>query len=129
MQMQCLVKPPTGKTHQPDCFTGSERYELDEENPMIGFRGCGVYTDPSVEECFAKEGGTHEDCAGRDGLEESEAHDPVCAHSGHGAPDTNELLEPNGLKHSKDGPKVHLMAELRQQHDRGRGVPLLTLLR
>ena len=80
---------------------------------MIGFRGCGVYTDPSVEECFAKEGGTHEDCAGRDGLEESEAHDPVCAHSGHGAPDTNELLEPNGLKHSKDGPKVHQMAELR----------------
>eukprot|EP00438_Fugacium_kawagutii_P013714 Skav202237 [mRNA] locus=scaffold2988:192962:202508:+ [translate_table: standard] len=34
---------------------GGEQYEPDEENPMIGFRGCGRYTDPFFEECFAME--------------------------------------------------------------------------
>ena len=32
---------------------GGEQYEPDEENPMIGFRGCGRYADPFFEECFA----------------------------------------------------------------------------
>ena len=34
-------------------LTDSEEYGPNEENPMLGFRGCGRYTDPFFEEYFA----------------------------------------------------------------------------
>jgi len=44
-----------GFRHRYKSLIGGEQYEPDEENPMIGFRGCGRYTDPFFEECFAME--------------------------------------------------------------------------
>ncbi|MTD86207.1 putative PEP-binding protein, partial [Escherichia coli] len=32
-----------------------ERYETDEENPMLGFRGAGRYVSDSFRDCFALE--------------------------------------------------------------------------
>lgn len=34
---------------------GGERYEPDEENPMLGFRGAGRYVSDSFRDCFALE--------------------------------------------------------------------------
>eukprot|EP00438_Fugacium_kawagutii_P013710 Skav202233 [mRNA] locus=scaffold2988:159524:178392:+ [translate_table: standard] len=48
-------KDPKDGIHQYKSLIGGEQYEPDEENPMIGFRGCGRYTDPFFEECFAME--------------------------------------------------------------------------
>ena len=34
---------------------GGKQYEVNEENPMLGFRGASRYLDPSFQECFAME--------------------------------------------------------------------------
>ena len=34
---------------------GGERYEPEEENPMLGFRGAGRYVSDSFRDCFALE--------------------------------------------------------------------------
>ena len=33
---------------------GGERYEPEEENPMLGFRGAGRYVSESFRDCFAQ---------------------------------------------------------------------------
>ena len=32
---------------------GGDSHEPDEENPVIGSRGCGRYADPAFVDCFA----------------------------------------------------------------------------
>merc|ERR1712039_237953 len=77
-----IVRLSDFKSNEYKSLIGGDKYEPDEENPMIGFRGCGRYTDPFFEECFdmAKD---------------------VCA-----------VLEKYGLKRGDDGLKVNMMAEL-----------------
>ncbi|OLQ06449.1 Phosphoenolpyruvate synthase [Symbiodinium microadriaticum] len=109
--MQFFVTPPTGKTITLAAFIGRELYELDEENPMIGCRFCGVYTDPPFEECLAKEEPVQR-VQGRMGLKSLKLVILfVCTWDM--AQDANELLEPDGLKHGGDELKGHMMAELR----------------
>ena len=43
------------KSSEYKCLIVGENYEPDEENPMIGFRGCGRYTDPSFEDCYLED--------------------------------------------------------------------------
>merc|ERR1719499_239870 len=50
-----IVRLSDFKSNEYKSLIGGEQYEPDEENPMIGFRGCGRYTDPFFEECFAME--------------------------------------------------------------------------
>ena len=50
-----IVRLSDFKSNEYKCLIGGENYEPDEENPMIGFRGCGRYTDPAFEDCFAME--------------------------------------------------------------------------
>merc|ERR1719330_1856497 len=50
-----IVRLSDFKSNEYKSLIGGEEYEPDEENPMIGFRGCGRYTDPFFEECFAME--------------------------------------------------------------------------
>ena len=55
-KLRCVTPPSyMGFRHRYKSLIGGEQYEPDEENPMIGFRGCGRYTDPFFEECFAME--------------------------------------------------------------------------
>merc|ERR1719437_70823 len=50
-----IVRLSDFKSNEYKSLIGGDKYEPDEENPMIGFRGCGRYTDPFFEECFAME--------------------------------------------------------------------------
>merc|ERR1719188_2345787 len=50
-----IVRLSDFKSNEYKSLIGGDQYEPDEENPMIGFRGCGRYTDPFFEECFAME--------------------------------------------------------------------------
>ncbi len=43
------------KTNEYRSLLGGERYEPDEENPMIGWRGASRYTDPRFQEAFGLE--------------------------------------------------------------------------
>ena len=50
-----IVRLSDFKSNEYKSLIGGEIYEPDEENPMIGFRGCGRYADPAFEDCFALE--------------------------------------------------------------------------
>merc|ERR1712060_805660 len=50
-----IVRLSDFKSNEYKSLIGGEIYEPDEENPMIGFRGCGRYADQAFEDCFALE--------------------------------------------------------------------------
>lgn len=78
---------------------------------MIGFRGCGRYTDPSFEECFALELEAIKKVRGEMGMTNVEIMIPF-VRTLDMAQEVNEVLEKNGLKRGVDGLKVNMMAEL-----------------
>ncbi|BDZ64121.1 phosphoenolpyruvate synthase [Agromyces mangrovi Wang et al. 2018] len=47
-----IVRMSDFKSNEYANLLGGERYEPDEENPMIGFRGASRYVAPSFRECF-----------------------------------------------------------------------------
>jgi len=106
-----IVRLSDFKSNEYKSLIGGEQYEPDEENPMIGFRGCGRYTDPFFEECFAMELEAIKKVRGEMGLKNVEIMIPF-VRTLEMAKDVNEVLEKNGLKRGEDGLKVNMMAEL-----------------
>merc|ERR1712113_1164954 len=106
-----IVRLSDFKSNEYKSLIGGEQYEPDEENPMIGFRGCGRYTDPFFEECFAMELEAIKKVRGAMGLKNVEIMIPF-VRTLDMAMDVMEVLEKNGLKRGEDGLKVNMMAEL-----------------
>jgi pyruvate,water dikinase len=106
-----IVRLSDFKSNEYKSLIGGEKYEPDEENPMIGFRGCGRYTDPFFEECFAMELEAIKKVRGEMGLTNVEIMIPF-VRTLDMAKDVNEVLEKNGLKRGENGLKVNMMAEL-----------------
>jgi pyruvate,water dikinase len=106
-----IVRLSDFKSNEYKSLIGGEQYEPDEENPMIGFRGCGRYTDPFFEECFAMELEAVKRVRGAMGLKNVEIMIPF-VRTLDMAKEVNEVLEKNGLKRGEDGLKVNMMAEL-----------------
>ncbi|MFK7958742.1 MAG: phosphoenolpyruvate synthase, partial [Lysobacterales bacterium] len=50
-----IVRLSDFKSNEYANLIGGSRYEPDEENPMIGFRGASRYVDPDFTECFELE--------------------------------------------------------------------------
>ncbi len=50
-----IVRMSDFKSNEYAGMLGGERYEPDEENPMIGYRGAARYLSPEFAECFAME--------------------------------------------------------------------------
>src|SRR5690606_39238459 len=50
-----IVRLSDFKSNEYKKLIGGERYEPDEENPMLGFRGASRYVDPSFRDCFELE--------------------------------------------------------------------------
>ncbi len=50
-----IVRMSDFKSNEYANLVGGERYEPDEENPMIGYRGASRYLSPDFAECFAME--------------------------------------------------------------------------
>merc|ERR1711972_236290 len=106
-----IVRLSDFKSNEYKSLIGGDQYEPDEENPMIGFRGCGRYTDPFFEECFAMELEAIKKVRGPMGLKNVEIMIPF-VRTLDMAKDVNAVLEKNGLKRGEDGLKVNMMAEL-----------------
>merc|ERR1719242_1807412 len=106
-----IVRLSDFKSNEYKSLIGGEQYEPDEENPMIGFRGCGRYTDPFFEECFAMELDAIKKVRGEMGLTNVEIMIPF-VRTVDMAKDVNEILAKNGLKRGENGLKVNMMAEL-----------------
>jgi len=106
-----IVRLSDFKSNEYKSLIGGDKYEPDEENPMIGFRGCGRYTDPFFQECFEMELEAIKKVRGEMGLTNVEIMIPF-VRTLDMAKDVNEILAKNGLKRGQNGLKVNMMAEL-----------------
>mmetsp|Transcript_8658 Transcript_8658/g.23581 ORF Transcript_8658/g.23581 Transcript_8658/m.23581 type:complete len:889 (-) Transcript_8658:399-3065(-) len=106
-----IVRLSDFKSNEYKSLIGGEFYEPDEENPMIGFRGCGRYTDPFFTECFEMELDAIKKVRGAMGMTNVEIMIPF-VRTLDMARDVMLILEKNGLKRGENGLKVNMMAEL-----------------
>jgi len=106
-----IVRLSDFKSNEYKSLIGGEKYEPDEENPMIGFRGCGRYTDPFFEECFAMELQAMKRVRDEMGFTNVEIMIPF-VRTIDMAKDVFKILEDNGLKQGVNDLKVNMMAEL-----------------
>jgi len=106
-----IVRLSDFKSNEYKSLIGGELYEPDEENPMIGFRGCGRYADPAFEDCFALELKAMKRVRNEMGLTNVELMIPF-VRTLDMADDVLQILGQNGLVRGANGLKVNMMAEL-----------------
>jgi pyruvate,water dikinase len=107
----CVVRMSDFKTNEYASLLGGEFFEMDEANPMIGFRGASRYTHPNYEEGFALE------CAAMKHVREEMGFDnvilmiPFCRRVEEGQR-VLDAMEKYGLKRGENGLKVYVMCEI-----------------
>ena len=84
---------------------GGSRYELEEENPMLGFRGASRYIDEGFRPCFELECRALEKVRNEMGLTNVEVMVPFVRNLDE-ARSVTELLAQNGLARGENGLKV-----------------------
>ncbi|MFO0101408.1 MAG: phosphoenolpyruvate synthase [Betaproteobacteria bacterium] len=106
-----IVRMSDFKSNEYKKLIGGSRYEPDEENPMLGFRGASRYIAPSFAECFAMECAALKRVRTTMGLTNVEIMVPF-VRTLHEARRVTELLADNGLKRGEDGLRLIMMCEL-----------------
>ncbi|MDR6990922.1 phosphoenolpyruvate synthase [Luteimonas sp. 3794] len=106
-----IVRLSDFKSNEYANLIGGKRYEPEEENPMIGFRGASRYVDPSFTEAFALECRAVLKVRNDMGLENLWVMIPFVRTLDEGRR-VIEVLEKNGLKRGENGLKIIMMCEL-----------------
>jgi pyruvate,water dikinase len=106
-----IVRLSDFKSNEYKKLLGGERYEPDEENPMLGFRGAARYLAPSFRECFELECAALRKVRDELGLTNVELMVPFVRTLGE-AKQVMDLLEKNGLRRGTNGLRVVMMCEL-----------------
>ncbi|MDH3266384.1 MAG: phosphoenolpyruvate synthase, partial [Gammaproteobacteria bacterium] len=106
-----IVRMSDFKSNEYANLIGGERYEPDEENPMIGFRGAGRYLAESFKPCFELECAAIRKVRNEMGLRNVQVMIPF-VRTVKQARDVIELMATNGLERGKDDLKVIMMSEL-----------------
>jgi pyruvate,water dikinase len=104
-----IVRLSDFKSNEYKKLLGGERYEPDEENPMLGFRGASRYVAPSFKECFELE--ALKKVRDELGLTNVELMVPFIRTLKE-AEQVMKLLEANGLKRGNGGLRIVMMCEL-----------------
>jgi len=106
-----IVRLSDFKSNEYKKLIGGARYEPDEENPMLGFRGASRYIGESFRDCFEMECQAMRRVRGDLGLSNVEIMVPFvrtlkeCRR-------VIELLAANGLKRGEDGLRLIMMCEV-----------------
>jgi pyruvate,water dikinase len=108
---QVIVRLSDFKSNEYRKLLGGERYEPEEENPMLGFRGASRYIAPSFRECFELECAAMKKVREELGLANVELMVPFVRTLGE-AKQVIHLLKQNGLERGKNGLKIVMMCEL-----------------
>jgi pyruvate,water dikinase len=106
-----IVRLSDFKSNEYRKLLGGERYEPDEENPMLGFRGASRYVAPSFRECFELECAALRKVRETLGLTNVELMVPFVRTISE-AKQVLALLEANGLKRGGNGLRIVMMCEL-----------------
>ncbi len=106
-----IVRMSDFKSNEYANLIGGERYEPDEENPMIGFRGAGRYVAESFRPCFELECAAIRKVRDDMGLANVQVMIPF-VRTVQQARDVVNLMAENGLERGKNGLKIIMMSEL-----------------
>ena len=107
----CVVRMSDFKTNEYATLLGGKGFEVQEPNPMIGFRGAARYSHPSYEEGFALE------CAAMKRVRELMGFDnvilmiPFCRRVEEGQK-VLDTMKKYGLERGKNGLKIYVMCEI-----------------
>jgi len=106
-----IVRLSDFKSNEYANLIGGTRYEPEEENPMLGFRGASRYVDETFRPCFELECRALKKVRGEMGLTNVQIMVPFVRTLTEAA-QVVELLSQNGLRRGTDGLKVIMMCEL-----------------
>ena len=106
-----IVRLSDFKSNEYASLVGGDRYEPEEENPMLGFRGASRYLDSQFQPCFKMECDAILKARETMGLDNIQIMIPFVRTIKEAAR-TSELLEINGLERGKKGLKIIMMCEL-----------------
>ncbi|QSX32064.1 phosphoenolpyruvate synthase [Shewanella avicenniae] len=106
-----IVRMSDFKSNEYANLVGGDRYEPDEENPMLGFRGASRYISESFRDCFALECEAIKRVRNTMGLTNVEVMIPFVRTLDEGRK-VIELLKEQGLERGKDGLRVIMMCEV-----------------
>ena len=106
-----IVRMSDFKSNEYANLIGGDRYEPDEENPMLGFRGAARYVSDSFRPCFDLECTALRKVREDMGLTNVQVMIPFVRTVSRRR-DVVDLLAANGLERGKDDLKVIMMSEL-----------------
>ena len=106
-----IVRLSDFKSNEYRKLIGGERYEPEEENPMLGFRGASRYLAADFRGCFELECAALRKVRNELGLTNVEIMVPF-VRTVREATEVLNLLEQNGLKRGQDGLRIVMMCEL-----------------
>ena len=106
-----IVRLSDFKSNEYRKLIGGSRYEPEEENPMLGFRGAARYISETFREAFAMECEAVKRVRNDMGLVNVEVMVPFVRTLGQAAAVT-ELLAQHGLKRGQDGLRLIMMCEV-----------------
>jgi len=107
---ECVVRLSDFKTNEYANLIGGWIYEGEENNPLLGFRGCSRYTHDEFQEAFLLELRAIKK-AREWGLNNIVPMLPFCRSSFEAA-EILKIMESEGLVRGQDGLKVYVMAEI-----------------
>ena len=106
-----IVRLSDFKSNEYKKLLGGERYEPDEENPMLGFRGASRYIAADFRACFELECAAMRKVRDELGLANVELMVPFVRTVGE-AREVIELLKKNSLERGSNGLRIVMMCEL-----------------
>ncbi|MEO6016748.1 MAG: putative PEP-binding protein, partial [Polaromonas sp.] len=106
-----IVRLSDFKSNEYRKLIGGSRYEPEEENPMLGFRGAARYINTDFREAFAMECEALKRVRNEMGLTNVEVMVPFVRTLGQAAAVT-DLLAEQGLKRGQDGLRIIMMCEI-----------------
>ena len=106
-----IVRLSDFKSNEYRKLVGGSRYEPEEENPMLGFRGAARYISEDFGEAFAMECEALKRVRERHGSDQCAGDGAVRAHAGSGQT-RDRAAGRQGLKRGENGLKVIMMCEI-----------------
>lgn len=106
-----IVRMSDFKSNEYAGLMGGSFFELDEENPMIGFRGASRYYDPRYREAFALECAAMLKVRNEMGLSNVKLMIPFCRTVAEGK-NVIELMAGKGLVQGENNLEIYMMVEI-----------------